>query len=97
MTVLGDVGKRLEQTTKAYDGAMRKLAIGDGNVIRQAEMLRELGIKPSEQLPMALVDKALSTAQHSLLAEAAGAVDPPRTAGAEEDSHQPAPDAESAA
>jgi DNA recombination protein RmuC len=48
---------------------MRKLAVGDGNVIRQAEMLRDLGVKPSKQLPMALVDKALSKAQQSLISD----------------------------
>jgi DNA recombination protein RmuC len=69
---LQDVGKRIQQTVKAYDGALRKLAIGDGNVIRQAEMLRDLGVKPSKQLPTALVDKALSMAQESLLAETDG-------------------------
>lgn len=52
---LEDVGKRIRQTATAYDGALKKLAIGDGNVIRQAEMLRDLGIKPSKQLPAALV------------------------------------------
>jgi DNA recombination protein RmuC len=72
---LADVGKRIQQTVKAYDGAMRKLAIGDGNVIRQAEMLRDLGVKPSKQLPMSLVDKALSKAQHSLLADETNAAD----------------------
>jgi DNA recombination protein RmuC len=72
---LADVGKRIQQTMKAYDGAMRKLAIGDGNVIRQAEMLRDLGVKPSKQLPMALVDKALSKAQQSLLTDEQSATD----------------------
>jgi hypothetical protein len=28
-------------------------------VIRQAEMLRELGVKPTKQLPAALVEQAL--------------------------------------
>lgn len=64
---LEEVGKRIQQTAKAYDGAMRKLAVGDGNVIRQAEMLRDLGVKPSKQLPMTSVDKALSKAQQSFL------------------------------
>lgn len=69
---LQDVGKRIQQTSKAYDGALRKLAIGDGNVIRQAEMLRDLGVKPTKQLPMSLVEKALSAAQPSLAAEGGG-------------------------
>jgi DNA recombination protein RmuC len=73
---LEEVGKRIQQTGKAYDGAMRKLAVGDGNVIRQAEMLRDLGVKPSKQLPVPLVDKALSKAQQSLLSEAEAPIDP---------------------
>lgn len=72
---LTEVGKRIQQTGKAYDSALKRLAVGDGNVIRQAEMLRDLGVKPSKQLPIALVDKALSKAQHSLLADAASALE----------------------
>jgi len=73
---LQDVGKRIQQTSKAYDGALRKLAIGDGNVIRQAEMLRDLGVKPTKQLPISLVEKALSGAQPSLAAEEEAIVTP---------------------
>lgn len=50
------LGGRLQQAQKAYDGAYSKLAGGRGNVIRQAELLRELGVKPSKQLPQALTD-----------------------------------------
>ena len=32
------------------DEAVKKLSTGRGNVIRQAEMLRELGVKPTKQL-----------------------------------------------
>jgi DNA recombination protein RmuC len=66
---LQDVGKRIQQTGKAYDAAVRKLAMGDGNVIRQAEMLRDLGVKPSKQLPIHLVDRALSNVQQNLISE----------------------------
>ena len=69
---LEDVGKRIQQTVKAYDGAMHRLAIGDGNLIRQAEMLRDLGVKPSKQLPTELVEKALSKAQQSLITATEG-------------------------
>lgn len=47
------VGTRLSQAQKAYDLAHGKLAGGRGNVIRQAEMLRDLGIKPTKSLPAA--------------------------------------------
>src|SRR6202012_1448853 len=39
-----EMGKRLEQAQSSYSGAMAKLHSGPGNVIRQAEMLKELGI-----------------------------------------------------
>ncbi|MEX3815957.1 DNA recombination protein RmuC [Paraburkholderia sp. BR13439] len=57
------VGSRLGQAQKAYDSAHNKLAIGKGNVIRQAEMLRDLGVKPSKALPQTLVDSASAEGQ----------------------------------
>lgn len=53
------LGDRLKQAQKAYDGAYNKLAGGRGNVIRQAEMLKQLGIKPTKQLPEKLTEAAL--------------------------------------
>jgi DNA recombination protein RmuC len=47
---LETVGNRLSQAQKAYDLAHGKLAGGRGNVIRQAEMLRDLGVKPTKSL-----------------------------------------------
>ena len=55
---LTDVGERLAQAQKAYDGAYAKLAGGPGNVIRRAEMLRELGVKATKKLPTDLVEAA---------------------------------------
>ena len=56
---LDTLGDRLQQAQKAYDGAYNKFTGGRGNVIRQAEMLKELGVKPSRQLPQNLIDSAL--------------------------------------
>lgn len=50
---LESVGNRLGQAQKAYDAAHGKLSGGRGNVIRQAEMLRDLGVKPTKSLPAA--------------------------------------------
>ncbi|MNK19445.1 DNA recombination protein RmuC [compost metagenome] len=50
---LETIGNRLGQAQKAYDLAHGKLAVGRGNVIRQAEMLRDLGVKPTKALPAA--------------------------------------------
>lgn len=55
---LESVGSRLEQAQKAYHTAHNKLASGRGNVIRQAEMLKQLGVKPTKALPGALVEAA---------------------------------------
>jgi DNA recombination protein RmuC len=55
---LDTLGNRLQQAQKAYDGAYSKFAGGRGNVIRQAEMLKELGVKPTKRLPQKLVDAA---------------------------------------
>jgi DNA recombination protein RmuC len=53
-----EVGKRLEQAQTSYAGAMSKLHTGPGNVIRQAEMLKALGVKPTKQIPLGLVEMA---------------------------------------
>jgi DNA recombination protein RmuC len=48
------VGERIRSAQSAYVFAEQKLYRGKGNAIRQAEMLRELGIKPKKQIPPAL-------------------------------------------
>jgi len=55
---LDAVGTKLEQAQNSYKMAHSKLATGRGNVIRQAEMLRHMGVKPSKSLPAALIDNA---------------------------------------
>lgn len=51
--VLQDVGKHVDRTQKSYDKAMSQLKDGSGNLLRQAEMLKELGVKPQKELPSA--------------------------------------------
>ena len=53
---LGRVGEHLDRAQKAQHDAVRKLSQGPGNLVRQAEMLRELGVAPSKKLPAALKD-----------------------------------------
>lgn len=48
---LQDVGTNIERTQKAYDKAFGQLSEGRGNLLRQAEMLKELGVKPQKELP----------------------------------------------
>ena len=52
------LGNRLAQAQKDYDGAINKLSTGRGNLIRQAEMLKKLGVKPSKSLPAPMVEQA---------------------------------------
>ena len=44
------IGDTLKAASSAYDTALGQLSEGKGNVIRQAEMLKELGITPKKQL-----------------------------------------------
>jgi DNA recombination protein RmuC len=57
---LETVGNRLRQAQESYDSAHKRLSTGRGNVIRQAEMLRALGVKASKPLPLGLVETAVS-------------------------------------
>lgn len=49
---MGVLGERLTQAKDSYDKAYSKLSKGKGNVLRQVEMLKELGVKPTKQLPV---------------------------------------------
>jgi DNA recombination protein RmuC len=61
------LGTRLGQARDSYNSAVAKLSTNRGNVIRQAEMLRELGVKPSKALPPSLVNAALGDDHHQRL------------------------------
>lgn len=56
---LDSLGIKLKQAQETYDDAYSKFTGGRGNAIRQAEMLKELGVKPTKQLPQKLIDSAL--------------------------------------
>jgi DNA recombination protein RmuC len=55
------VGRSLNLARDAYEAGWNKFTRGRGNVIRQAEMLKELGVKPSKAMSAALVEGALET------------------------------------
>lgn len=46
-----DLGKKIEATQKVQQQIQSKLSTGTGNLIRQVEMLRELGAKSEKKLP----------------------------------------------
>lgn len=64
---LEKVGRTLTQAKTAYDQAHSKLVGGQGNAIRQAEMLKVLGVKPTKSLPKGLVDAAAAGEEDILL------------------------------
>jgi DNA recombination protein RmuC len=68
---LKSVGVRLDGARTSYGEALSKLSTGKGNVIRQAEMLKSLGVKPKKTLPQDLVDAGAEDA--ALLGEKADA------------------------
>jgi len=55
---LSKLGARIEQTRNAYDAAFDKLTRGRGNLVRQVEMLRALGVQPTRRLPRQLTQRA---------------------------------------
>ena len=44
------VGRKLDEAQKAHDGVMSKMKDGKGNLLRQVDMLRELGVKTNKRL-----------------------------------------------
>lgn len=48
---LDQIGTHIGRLSKSYDDAKGQLINGRGNLVRQAEMLKELGAKASKQIP----------------------------------------------
>jgi DNA recombination protein RmuC len=57
VTDLEAVGNSLRGADKSYTNAMKKLTDGRGNLIRQVELLKQLGIRTSKQMPRGLLDE----------------------------------------
>ena len=53
------VRRNLDAANKSHELAMRQLSEGPGNVIRQVEMMRDLGVKPDKPLPDDLLKIAM--------------------------------------
>jgi DNA recombination protein RmuC len=53
------MGSSVEAAQKAFLEGRKKLSEGRGNLVRQAEMLRDLGVKPTKALPTTLLDASL--------------------------------------
>lgn len=52
VTDLDKVGKSLTSTQKQYDQAMNKLTAGRGNLVRQVEHFKTLGVQPGKKMPV---------------------------------------------
>jgi DNA recombination protein RmuC len=53
---LESVGKSLRGADQSYSNAMKKLSEGRGNLIRQVELLKGLGVRTGKSLPRNLLD-----------------------------------------
>jgi DNA recombination protein RmuC len=58
MEEMEKIGKQLATCHNTYDGALLKLTQGRGNLIAQAEQLRELGVQVKKDMPSSITDKA---------------------------------------
>ena len=56
---LQKLGTELNQAQRAYESTMNKLKTGRGNLIVQAEKLKELGVGPTKSLPQDIVESAV--------------------------------------
>jgi DNA recombination protein RmuC len=63
---LEDIGRKLAATQRSYEDAKGKLATGRGNLIRHAERIRNLGVKPTKALPPELLEQAVDNAETDL-------------------------------
>ena len=55
---LEDVGYRIDQAKKSYEGAHNKLKSGSGNLVRSAEKIKKLGARTSKSLPSKIIERA---------------------------------------
>jgi DNA recombination protein RmuC len=55
---LEKMGKNLRDADDNYGKAMKKLSEGPGNLVRQVQMLKDLGVRTTKMLPKSLLDAA---------------------------------------
>jgi len=58
---------RLTQAKDSYDEAYGKLSTGRGNLVRQAELLKGMGVKAKKALPAELAARAMEFGEEPLL------------------------------
>jgi DNA recombination protein RmuC len=77
---MNSLGNRLKQAQSHYDEAYGKLTTGRGNLVGQAQKLRQLGVKPSKSLAPALVDGAYESDELPFVLEEDAVSAPPKIA-----------------
>ncbi|MFA6260734.1 MAG: DNA recombination protein RmuC [Bacteroidia bacterium] len=58
MRDLTEIGKKMDDSKRAYEDAMRKISTGPGNLVGKVEILRKLGAKATKTLPPNLLDRS---------------------------------------
>lgn len=56
---LGRIGKNINDAHDSYEKAVGKLSDGNGNLVRQVELLRELGAKTSKNIHSKLLERSV--------------------------------------
>lgn len=54
---LMEIGKKLDDTRKAYNASMNKLSVGKGNLIKKVQDIKELGASTKKNLPQKILDR----------------------------------------
>jgi DNA recombination protein RmuC len=58
VTDMDVLGESLKKSDQHYTNAMKKLSEGRGNLVRQVEMLKKLGLRTTKSIPKAILDRA---------------------------------------
>ena len=66
VTALEEIGQQLDKARSAYQLAHDRLVNGRGNLIRQSQALKVLGVKAGKELPKSLIEMAESQALDDL-------------------------------
>ena len=64
---LGRIGKSVKDANDSYEKAIGKLSEGPGNLVRQVEMLKELGAKTNKGLHPKLLERSLEIRNEDLV------------------------------
>jgi DNA recombination protein RmuC len=73
---LKQVGDRLQQARQSYDAALGQLSTGAGNLLRQAELLRELGARHTKRIEPAMLARGAGEGDGSESGDTAAADEP---------------------